>query len=81
MKKHDGEVHVRGTVAYVPQQAWILNMSLKDNILFKQSFSSQFYFSVLKSCALLTDLETLPAGDHTEIGEKVIYFFKFDKYE
>nr|XP_006125161.1 canalicular multispecific organic anion transporter 2 isoform X3 [Pelodiscus sinensis] len=72
MEKLEGQVAVKGSVAYVPQQAWIQNATLKDNILFGQQHNEQKYQSVLEACALKTDLEVLPGGDHTEIGEKGI---------
>lgn len=58
----------------MPQQAWIQNATLKDNILFGQAPNEQKYQNVLEACALKTDLEVLPGGDQTEIGEKVIFF-------
>ncbi|NXN95747.1 MRP3 protein, partial [Rhinopomastus cyanomelas] len=72
MEKLEGEVAVKGSVAYVPQQAWIQNATLKDNILFGQAPNEQKYQTVLEACALKTDLEVLPGGDQTEIGEKGI---------
>ncbi|KAF1562051.1 Canalicular multispecific organic anion transporter 2, partial [Eudyptes chrysocome] len=72
MEKLEGEVAVKGSVAYVPQQAWIQNATLKDNILFGQAPNVQKYQNVLETCALKTDLEMLPGGDQTEIGEKGI---------
>lgn len=61
----------QGSVAYVPQQAWIQNATLRDNILFGKSYNEQKYRRVLEACALTPDLEVLPGGDMTEIGEKV----------
>ncbi|XP_010186516.1 PREDICTED: canalicular multispecific organic anion transporter 2 [Mesitornis unicolor] len=72
MEKLEGEVAVKGSVAYVPQQAWIQNATLKDNILFGQAPNEQKYQNALEACALKTDLEVLPGGDQTEIGEKGI---------
>jgi ABC-type transport system involved in cytochrome bd biosynthesis fused ATPase/permease subunit len=63
----------QGSVAYVAQQAWIQNASVRDNILFGKPFDEEKYNSILEACALLPDLEILPAGDATEIGEKVFY--------
>lgn len=65
-------VTVQGSVAYIPQQAWIQNASLKDNILFGGERKESWYHRVLEACALLPDLDILPAGDSTEIGEKVL---------
>uniref|UniRef100_A0A8C3UU04 MRP3 protein n=1 Tax=Catharus ustulatus TaxID=91951 RepID=A0A8C3UU04_CATUS len=72
MEKLEGEVAVKGSVAYVPQQAWIQNATLKDNILFGQALNEEKYQNALEVCALKTDLEVLPGGDQTEIGEKGI---------
>uniref|UniRef100_A0A668AVN9 Multidrug resistance-associated protein 1 n=1 Tax=Myripristis murdjan TaxID=586833 RepID=A0A668AVN9_9TELE len=70
MEKLEGTVAVKGSVAYVPQQAWIQNATLKDNIVFGQERKESWYLRVVEACALLPDLEVLPAGDSTEIGEK-----------
>ena len=58
-------------MAYVPQQAWIQNATLRDNIIFGQEKKDMWYHRVVEACALIPDLEILPARDATEIGEKV----------
>lgn len=70
--KYSGEVIVRGKVAYVPQIAWILNATLRENICFGLPFDSRRYYEVIECCSLAPDIEILPAGDMTEIGEKGI---------
>uniref|UniRef100_A0A8C2DET3 Multidrug resistance-associated protein 1 n=1 Tax=Cyprinus carpio TaxID=7962 RepID=A0A8C2DET3_CYPCA len=70
MQKQEGYVSIKGSVAYVPQQAWIQNATLKDNILFGRDAKDSWYQKVVEACALLPDLEILPGGDSTEIGEK-----------
>ncbi|XP_038135455.1 multidrug resistance-associated protein 1-like, partial [Cyprinodon tularosa] len=70
MDKVEGSVAVKGSVAYVPQQAWIQNSTLKENIMFGQEMREDWYQRVVEACALQPDLEILPAGDQTEIGEK-----------
>ena len=62
---------MQGSVAYVPQQAWIQNSTVKGNILFSKDFNESRYRKVIDACALGPDLEILPGGDETEIGEKV----------
>lgn len=62
---------LQGRVAYVAQQAWIQNATVRDNILFGKPINHSLYGKTLQSCALETDLEILPGGDMTEIGEKV----------
>ncbi|CAD5116964.1 DgyrCDS5802 [Dimorphilus gyrociliatus] len=59
-------------LAYVPQQAWIQNLSLKNNILFDKLLNSKSYTKVINACALKSDMDVLPAGDETEIGERGI---------
>ncbi|VFV31197.1 multidrug resistance-associated [Lynx pardinus] len=70
MEKLTGVVQRKGSVAYVAQQAWIQNCILQENILFGSTMQKQFYEQVLEACALLPDLEQLPNGDQTEIGER-----------
>uniref|UniRef100_A0A673IM37 Canalicular multispecific organic anion transporter 2-like n=1 Tax=Sinocyclocheilus rhinocerous TaxID=307959 RepID=A0A673IM37_9TELE len=72
MEKLEGQISIQGSVAYVPQQAWIQNATLRDNILFGRPYAEQKYRCVLEACALTPDLEVLPGGDQTEIGEKGI---------
>lgn len=59
-------------VAFVPQQAWIKNATVKQNILFEKEFEEDFYEEVIDACALRYDIELMQAGDETEIGEKGI---------
>ncbi|KAJ2520559.1 hypothetical protein H4217_001964 [Coemansia sp. RSA 1939] len=72
MVKSEGSVTVQGAIAYVPQQAWIMNATLRDNILFGHRLDQEFYDKVIDACALRPDLGMLPSGDMTEIGEKGI---------
>ena len=48
------------------------NATLKDNILFGEPYDKNWNEEVIEACALRTDLEMLPGGDQTEIGEKGI---------
>ncbi|XP_013884203.1 ATP-binding cassette sub-family C member 5 [Austrofundulus limnaeus] len=66
----EGTVAVRGRMAYVAQQAWILNATLRDNILFGQEYQEDRFQSVLSACCLRPDLNLLPNADLTEIGER-----------
>ncbi|CAG5117053.1 unnamed protein product, partial [Candidula unifasciata] len=72
MTKLKGTVTVKSDMAYVPQEAWIQNKTLRENILFGTEYKPSLYERVLEACALKTDLEILPGGDLTEIGEKGI---------
>ncbi|XP_077204240.1 ATP-binding cassette sub-family C member 5 isoform X2 [Paroedura picta] len=66
----EGSISVDGTFAYAAQQAWILNATLRDNILFGKEFDEERYNTVLNDCCLRPDLAILPNGDLTEIGER-----------
>ena len=72
MKRTKGIINVLGKIAYVPQQAWIQNCTLQGNITFGKRHNKDLYERVIEACALKPDLEMLPGGDQTEIGEKGI---------
>lgn len=72
MEKISGTVNTVGTIAYVPQQAWIQNATLRENILFGRKYDRKRYNRVIDACALRADIDILSAGDETEIGEKGI---------
>ncbi|KAJ2994469.1 hypothetical protein NUW58_g1549 [Xylaria curta] len=73
MRKTSGRI-TQGVIsrAYCPQDAWIKNATVKDNITFDRSWDSNFYSQVIDACCLLPDLQALAAGDQTEIGERGI---------
>ncbi|EKM53211.1 uncharacterized protein PHACADRAFT_259405 [Phanerochaete carnosa HHB-10118-sp] len=72
MRKNRGECVFSSSVAYVPQSAWIMNATLKENILFGQPEDKEQLREIIKACCLEHDLEMLPNGEDTEIGEKGI---------
>uniref|UniRef100_A0A8C3I780 ABC-type glutathione-S-conjugate transporter n=1 Tax=Chrysemys picta bellii TaxID=8478 RepID=A0A8C3I780_CHRPI len=72
LQKLDGYVAIKGTVAYVPQQDWIQNASVEENIIFGEEMDESWYNRVIDACALQPDLESFPAGSKSEIGEKGI---------
>ncbi|XP_043666583.1 multidrug resistance-associated protein 5-like isoform X3 [Vespula pensylvanica] len=67
-----GQLSREGSCAYVSQQAWIINSTLKENILFGEQFDAKRYYQALTVCNLKDDLNMLPGGDETEIGERGI---------
>ena len=48
------------------------NATLKDNILFGKMLNKRVYERTIEACALRSDIDILPGGDQTEIGEKGI---------
>ncbi|KAG0612580.1 hypothetical protein M758_6G039100 [Ceratodon purpureus] len=65
-----GESRTERPVAYAPQQPWILNDSIRCNILFGNKFDEERYAATVTACALDHDIAQLPAGHDTEIGER-----------
>ena len=63
-------IKVNGSVAYVPQKAWILNDSVRNNIVFKRTFDNDRYKTVLNICQLNPDLELFKSGDMTQVSDK-----------
>lgn len=72
MRKTGGEVVIGASRAFCPQYAWIQNATVRDNITFGKEFNQAWYDKVIDACALRPDLEMLPNGDKTEIGERGI---------
>ncbi|KAJ2523870.1 hypothetical protein GGI11_001212 [Coemansia sp. RSA 2049] len=59
-------------IAYVAQEAWLRNATIRENILFGEPYDHERYEEVLRVCALKPDLRILVAGDMSEIGERGI---------
>ena len=72
MRRTSGSVTMGATRAFCPQYAWIQNTTVKENILFGKDYDKNWYEAVVDACALRPDLEMLPCGDLTEIGERGI---------
>ncbi|EDV58465.2 ATP-binding cassette sub-family C member Sur [Drosophila erecta] len=64
--------HKTCTISYVSQQPWLLNDTIRENILFGESFRPKRYDFVLDACALKPDIELMPRGDLSIIGERGI---------
>ena len=68
----EGEVKKNGRIALIPQEPFLLNDTLRNNILFGKEYDEEKYQHVVEICQLVSDLDILPAGDMTEIGERGI---------
>ncbi|VDK77147.1 unnamed protein product [Litomosoides sigmodontis] len=66
----DGSLNVSGQAAFVAQTPWILNQTVQNNILFGLPMNTSRYYKAITVCELTKDLETMLAGDQTEIGER-----------
>ncbi len=65
-----GKLTVGGNIAYVAQEAFIFNSTVRENIIFGKPFDMEKYRKVLEVSALMPDLYQFTAGDSTEIGER-----------
>ncbi|KJE02687.1 cadmium ion transporter [Cryptococcus gattii NT-10] len=73
MRQMEGYSVFGGSVSYVPQQAWIHSGSVRDNITFsakKEEIDFARLNAVLDACALRADVQAMPDGDLTNVGEK-----------
>ncbi|CAK7197974.1 hypothetical protein SEUCBS139899_000628 [Sporothrix eucalyptigena] len=57
-------------VAYCDQDAWLLNRSIKENVLAFEPLNEEFYNQVIKACQLVEDIEQFPKRDNTIIGSR-----------
>ncbi|KAJ1764709.1 hypothetical protein LPJ74_006591, partial [Coemansia sp. RSA 1843] len=65
-----GEERAIYDIAYVAQESWLRNATIRENILFGEPYNQERYEEVLRVCALKPDLRILVAGDMTEVGER-----------
>uniref|UniRef100_A0A671UTH0 ATP binding cassette subfamily C member 4 (PEL blood group) n=1 Tax=Sparus aurata TaxID=8175 RepID=A0A671UTH0_SPAAU len=70
LSQESGVVKVRGELTYTSQQAWILPGTIRSNILFGKALNPQKYERVLRACALKRDMDLLPGGDLTMVGDR-----------
>ena len=68
----NSKIIVNGAISYVPQTPWIINDTVKGNILFNKEYDDERYQHIVNICDLEKDFMSLTGGDFTEIGEKGI---------
>nr|XP_019957744.1 PREDICTED: ATP-binding cassette sub-family C member 8 isoform X2 [Paralichthys olivaceus] len=68
----DGDIRKRSAVAYTSQKPWLLNATVVENITFEMPMIKPRYKAVIEACSLQPDIDILPQGDQTEIGERGI---------
>ncbi|EJU05282.1 hypothetical protein DACRYDRAFT_74445 [Dacryopinax primogenitus] len=70
MIKTEGTVVLRGSVAFAPQQPWIMGGTVRENITFGHRYEHAFYQETIEACGLREDLAILSEGDLTAVGER-----------
>ncbi|XP_063223820.1 ATP-binding cassette sub-family C member 4-like isoform X2 [Bacillus rossius redtenbacheri] len=65
-----GAVGVEGGLSYAGQEPWVFGDTVRQNITFARPHDEQLYDRVVRACGLRADLEGLPRGDRTRVGER-----------
>ncbi|XP_017485264.1 PREDICTED: multidrug resistance-associated protein 4-like [Rhagoletis zephyria] len=66
----DGEVVIRGELSYAAQEPWLFASTVRNNILFGETYDRKRYQEVTRCCALTKDFQQLANGDKTNVGER-----------
>lgn len=72
--KVKGDVEIRGLIVYVSQIFWIMNVIVKENIIFGYCYDFNFYERIVKVCVLFDDFVQFFDGDEIVVGECGIFF-------
>ena len=70
---NSSKIFINGSISYVPQTPWIINDTIKGNILFNKEYDEERYNHIIKMCQLEKDIISLTGGDFAEIGNKGVY--------
>jgi ABC-type multidrug transport system fused ATPase/permease subunit len=70
MNKESGDVFMPERPALASQEPWIINTTIRQNILFGQPYDEHWYNEVINRCSLVPDFEMLAGGDMTEVAER-----------
>lgn len=71
-----GQIIVRGSISYAPEEPWLWPSTIKQNILFGQPYEEKRYHEVLRVCALTQDLNHFKNIDNTVVGDKGVNLSK-----
>lgn len=58
------------TIAYAPQDPWIMDGTVRENILLGKPYDSDFYSSIVNACGLNVDFAQLRDGEDTIVGDR-----------
>ena len=70
LRPSSGSVSVRGKVAYVSQKTWVFSGSLRQNVIFGSPYNKRRFDKVMQASAMQRDLDIMPYGEKTLIGER-----------
>jgi ABC-type multidrug transport system fused ATPase/permease subunit len=69
IKHTKGTVGLHGTCGYVPQEPWLINATIRDNIIFGNDYDEARYSEVVRICGLTRDLMLMSNGDESIISD------------
>ena len=69
-QRHVSSVKKRGKMSITPQESFLINASVKENITFGSEIDEEKYTKVIKLCQLEPDFKQLIDGDKTVVGER-----------
>ena len=72
LDNYEGRISQRGKIFYVSQQPWVFTSSIRQNITFGKEYDAEKFNRVVEACSLKKDLDLLPLGESTLVGEKGI---------
>ena len=67
VKVVSGALRISGRIGFMPQHAWVLNATIRQNVVMHAPWDPERFSAVLRSCELEEDVAALPAGDLTEV--------------
>jgi len=70
MHMESGSLLVKGSIAYIEQEPWIISSSVKDNIILNKPYDKEWFDSVVNACCLNDDLKQMSDGAETILGER-----------
>lgn len=69
MVRQQGDYRKNGQIAYISQESFLQNDSVRENIVFGKKYSKSRFEKTLKICEMETDIDMLDKGDLTEVAE------------
>ena len=67
---YEGELRYRGTYVNVPQKPTLGEATIKEIILSTKEYDERKWKRIIKACDLSYDLENMPEGENTNVGER-----------
>lgn len=58
------------TISYASQEPWLFSGTIRENILFGETYEMMRYQQITQVCSLLHDFKQLPKGDLTIVGDR-----------